>query len=150
MIHYINNLKYLVDFELFYGSIDNLKIFSGDSLDYIKTKTKDLALTSSLNYSANIPHYLSNEEFERLKNPSANWNSIIQKADKGNQIVLVEKDVYIGHIEILITLQNLEKWKSRKEFWIFQLTMKDVLTIIWKADGSSSFSVFIFSKNTTP
>ena len=29
---------YLVNFELIYRSIDNLKILSGDNLDYIKTK----------------------------------------------------------------------------------------------------------------
>ena len=38
--------NYLVNFELFYRNIDNLKIISGDNLDYIKTKIKDLALTS--------------------------------------------------------------------------------------------------------
>ena len=84
---------YLVNFELFYRSIDNLKILSGDNLDYAKTKIKDLAFTSFRNYNANIPQHLSNEEFEALKNLSANCNSIIQKADKSNSVVLVEKDV---------------------------------------------------------
>ena len=41
-----------------------------------------------------IPHHLSNKEFEALKNLSANCNLITQKADKGNSVVLVEKDVY--------------------------------------------------------
>ena len=40
-----------------------------------------------------IPQRLSNEEFEALKNLSANCNLIIQKVDKGNSVVLVEKDV---------------------------------------------------------
>ena len=84
---------YLVNFELFYRNIDNLKILSGDNLDYIKTKIKDLALTSFRNYNANIPQHLSNEEFEALKNLSANCNLIIQKVDKGNSVVSVEKDV---------------------------------------------------------
>ena len=46
---------YLVNFELFYRNIDNLKILSGNNLDYIKTKIKDLALTSFCKYNANIP-----------------------------------------------------------------------------------------------
>ena len=46
---------YLVNFELFYRSIDNLNILTGDNLDYVKTKIKDLALTSFRNYNANIP-----------------------------------------------------------------------------------------------
>ena len=59
--------NYLVNFELFYRSIDNLNILSGNNLDYVKTKIKDLALTSFRNYNANIPQLLSNEEFEALK-----------------------------------------------------------------------------------
>ena len=62
---------YLVNFELFYESIDNLKVLLGDNLDYIKTKIKDLALRSFCNYNANIPEHLSNEEFEALKKLSA-------------------------------------------------------------------------------
>ena len=115
MIHYIDNLKHLVDFELFYGNVDNLKILLGDNLDYIKTKIKDLALTSLLNYSVITSQHLSNEEFEGLKNLSAIWNSIIQKGDKGNPVVLVEKDVYIRNIEkILDNATKFEKMKVKK------------------------------------
>ena len=64
-----------------------------------------------------MPQHLSNEEFEALKDLSANCNLIIQKADKGNSVVLVEKDVYIRHIErFLMMLRSLKKLKSRKEF----------------------------------
>ena len=58
---------YLVNFESFYRSFDNLKILSKDNLDCIKTKIKDLAFTSFRNYYANIPQHLSNEKFEVLK-----------------------------------------------------------------------------------
>ena len=51
---------YLINFELFYRSIDNLNILSGDNLDFIKTKIKDAALTSFRNYNENIPEHLSN------------------------------------------------------------------------------------------
>ena len=51
---------YLINFELFYRSIDNLNILSGDNLDFIKTKIKDAALTSFRNYNENIPQHLSN------------------------------------------------------------------------------------------
>ena len=49
---------YLINFELFYRSIDNLKILSGDNLDFIKTRIKDSALTSFRNYNANVPQHL--------------------------------------------------------------------------------------------
>ena len=113
---------YLVNFELFYRRIDNLKIHSGDNLDYVKTKIKDLALTSFRNYNANIPQNLSNEEFEALKNLPANCNLVIQKADKGNSVVLVEKDVYIRHIEkILDDATKFEKVKIEKEILNFSV-----------------------------
>ena len=105
---------YLVNFELFHRNIDNLKNLSRDNLDHIKTKIKDLALTSFCNYIANIPH-LSNEKFEKLKNLSANFNVIIQKPDKGKSVVLLEKDVYIRHIEkILDDTTKFEKVKIKK------------------------------------
>ena len=113
---------YLVNFELFYRRIDNLKILSGDNLDYVKTKIKDLALTSFRNYNANIPQNLSNEEFEALKNLPANCNLVIQKADKGNSVVLVEKDVYIRYIEkILDDATKFEKVKIEKEILNFSI-----------------------------
>ena len=79
---------YLINFELFYRSIDYLKILSGDNLDFIKTRIKDTALTSSRNYNANVPQHLSNKEFEVLKTLSKNCNLVIQKADKGNSVLV--------------------------------------------------------------
>ena len=64
---------YLNNFELFYRSIDNLNILSGDNLDFIKTKIKGAALTSFHNYNENVPH-LSNSEFDVLKSLSNNCN----------------------------------------------------------------------------
>ena len=85
---------YLVNFELCYRSIDNLKILSGDNLDFIKTRIKDTALKSFRNYNSNFPQHLSNEEFEALKILSANCNLYIQKADKSNSVVTVEKRLF--------------------------------------------------------
>ena len=56
-----------VDSELFYRSIYNIKILSGNNLDFIKTKIKDTVLTSFRNYNINVLQYLSSEEVEALK-----------------------------------------------------------------------------------
>ena len=37
---------YLINFEIFYRSTDNLEVLSGDNLDFIKTGIKDAALMS--------------------------------------------------------------------------------------------------------
>ena len=86
---------YLINFELFYRSIDNLKILSGDNLDFIKTRTKDTALTNFRNYNSNVPQHLSNEEFEALKTLSKNCDLLRQRAYKNNSLVIAEKDVYL-------------------------------------------------------
>ena len=85
---------FLINFEFFYRSTDNLKIVSGDNLDFIKTRIKDTALKSFRNYNSNFPQHLSNEEFEALKILSANCNLYIQKADKSNSVVTVEKRLF--------------------------------------------------------
>ena len=98
----LSYLDYLITFELFYRSIDNLKTLSGDNLDFTRTRIKDNALMPFCNYNANVPQRLSNEEFEVLKTLSKNCNLVIKKADKGNLVVIVEKDVYLRHMETII------------------------------------------------
>ena len=78
-------------------------------------------MRSFRNYNANIPQHLSNKfkrsnpVFEALNNLSANCNLITQKADKGNSVVLVEKNVYIRHIEkILDDATKFENVKIKK------------------------------------
>ena len=106
---------HLINFDLFCRSIDNLKILSGDNLDFIKTRIKNTALTYFRNYNANVPQCLSNEEFEALKTLSNNCNLVIQKADKSNSVIIVEKDVYLRHMETVISDHNkFEKVSIKK------------------------------------
>ena len=57
---------------------------------------------------------------EALKNLSASCNLIIQKTDKGNSVALVEKNVYIRHIEkILDDATKFGKVKIKKEILNF-------------------------------
>ena len=50
-------------------------------------------------YSNNIPQHLSKGEFDALINLSQNKQIIIQKSDKGDYIVIVDKDKYIANME---------------------------------------------------
>ena len=45
---------YLINFELFYRSTDNLKILSGGNLGFIKTRIKDSTLMSFRKYNVNV------------------------------------------------------------------------------------------------
>ena len=72
-------------------------------------------MTSFRNKNANIPQHFSNEEFQALKILSATCSLIIQKAYRGNSVVLVEKDGYIRHSEkILNDATKFEKVKIKK------------------------------------
>ena len=64
----LNLADYLVNFELFYRDIRNLQALSTDDLDFTKTKTNDIALSSFRTYNNNVPQHLSKEEFDVLKN----------------------------------------------------------------------------------
>ena len=44
-----------------------LQVLSADDLDFIKTKTKDIALSSFSGYNNNAPQHLSKEVFNALK-----------------------------------------------------------------------------------
>ena len=71
-------------------------------------------LTSFRNQNANIPQNLSHEEFEALKNLSANCNLIIQKANKVNSVFLVEKKFFDD-------ATRFEKVKIKKGISIFSI-----------------------------
>ena len=127
----LSYLDYLINLELFYRSIDNLKVQSGDNLDFLKIRIKDTASTSFRNYDANIPQYLSHKEFEALKTLSKNCNLVIQKADKGNSVLIVEKDVCLRHMETIISDHNkFEKVTIKKGILNIPFTMKKISTII--------------------
>ena len=95
----LNYADYLTNFELFYRSIRNLDVLSNGDLDFVKTKIKDAAQSSFRFYNANVPQNLSDKELEALDRLSKNKNLVIQKADKGNSMVLVDGDVYVKHME---------------------------------------------------
>ena len=77
-------------------------------------------MTPFCNYNGNIQQHLSNEEFEALKNLSANCSLIIQKAVKGKSVILVEKDASIRHIEKnLDDATKFEKVKNQERNFEF-------------------------------
>ena len=50
---------------------------SNENLDFVKTKIRDVALTSSCNYNVNLPCNLLDEDFEDFQNLSKNTNLVI-------------------------------------------------------------------------
>ena len=52
---YLDYADYLVNFELFYRDIRDLGILADEDLDFVKTRTKEAALSSYRNYNNNVP-----------------------------------------------------------------------------------------------
>ena len=92
---HLDYTDYLVNFELFYRNIRNLGILSNEDLDFVKTRTKEAALSSYQNYNNNVPQHLFKEEFLALKNLRKNKNIVILKSDKGNSFMVVDKADYL-------------------------------------------------------
>ena len=81
-----------------YRDICNLQVHSTEDLDFIKTKTKDIALFSFRTYN-NVLQHLSKEEFDTIKNLS-------QNKQISNSIVIVDRDKYTERIENFLSDQN--------------------------------------------
>ena len=99
----LNYADYLVHFELFYRNIRNLEVLSNEDLDFVKTKTKETALSSFRQYNKSPQQNLSKEELAALASLSKNKDIVIQKSDKGNSVVIVDKETYIKRMENLLS-----------------------------------------------
>ena len=83
---------------------------SNEDLDFVKTRTKEAALSSYRNYNNNVPQHLSKEEFLALQNLRKNKNIVIQKSDEGNSVVVVDKTDYLDKMDSLLN----DTWKFEK------------------------------------
>ena len=89
--------EFLLPFELLFDGIKR-EASCNEDMSLIKTRLLDTALISYQNVSSNRdpPEFLTSSEFKALKRLSKNKNIVIQKADKGNTVVILDKCSYIS------------------------------------------------------
>ena len=92
MLDYVD---YFVNFELFFIDIRNLDVLPNEDLDFLKAKTKEVALSSYRTYNDYVPQNVSNDEFIALQSLSKSKDLIDQKSDKGNSVEIVGWQDYI-------------------------------------------------------
>ena len=94
---------YLLPFELLFRDVMNEKV-SNEKLLNLKSRIKDIGLSSFRTYNKKDRQFanISKDEYEAFIKLSGNKDIIIQKADKGNTVVIVDKQVYIEKIETLL------------------------------------------------
>ena len=105
----LNYGDYMTPFELFYREIRKLPI-EDHELEKLKTEIKKEAYSSFDNYNFWNELNINKEEYLALKGLSSNKNIILQKADKGNSVVLVNKADYIKRMKEL--LSDVSKFKE--------------------------------------
>ena len=95
--------EYLVPFELLYRDLKKEEI-SSDDLSIIKARLLDTALTSYQDFvnDKSLPENLSSSEFKKLQSFTKNNNIVIQKADKGNTVVILDKNSYLESVENIL------------------------------------------------
>ena len=94
--------------ELFYREIRKLPI-EDHELGKVKTEIKKEAYTSFDNYNFWNEFNISKEVFLALKGLSSNKDIILQKAGKGNSVVLVNKADYTKRMKELLADVSLKK-----------------------------------------
>ena len=101
----LNYADYCLNYELLFRNVCGVKMEDKAKEDFLKCKMKEIALSSLYDFN-NTQHKHDNltvEEFASLKKLASNNNLIIQKSDKGNSVVLLDKNAYIERIENLLS-----------------------------------------------
>ena len=103
--------KFLLPFELLFRDIKSNSESSVD-LASVKARLQDTAFTSysAFNKDNSLPSNLSNNELESLCKLENESNILIQKANKGNTFIILDKDSYLKSVQII--LQDSSKSKN--------------------------------------
>ena len=103
--------KFLLPFELLFRDTKSNSESSVD-LASVKARLQDTAFTSysAFNKDNSLPSNLSNNELESLCKLENESNLLIQKANKGNTFIILDKDSYLKSVQII--LQDSSKSKN--------------------------------------
>ena len=97
----VNYADYLLPFELLFRDIDLCDVPSYDK-EFIRSRLRDCAFTYFRDSSKIHENNLSKEEHLALKDLIKNRDLVIQKADKGNTVVILNKNDYISRMKVIL------------------------------------------------
>ena len=105
---------YLLDFELLYRSINAGKDCKEGCVEHFRSQLQSTAYSSFSLYNRKKKKLenITEEEHNALNELVSCDNLIIQKADKGNVIVLLDRSTYVEKIELI--LSDTSKFKPMK------------------------------------
>ena len=97
----VNYADYLLPFELLFTDIDLCEVPNYDK-EFIRSRLRDCAFTYFRDSSKIHENNLSKEEHLALKDLIKNRDLVIQKADKGNIVVILNKNDYISRMKVIL------------------------------------------------
>ena len=97
----LNFADYMTPFELLYRDIKGCDVDSF-KLDILKVNLKKIAFSSFNRYNFLKELNLSQPEYDALKNLSSNKDIVIHKSDKGNSVVLVNREDYLKRLQEMV------------------------------------------------
>ena len=97
----LNFADYMTPFELLYRDVKGCDLDSF-KLDMFRVNLKKIAFSSFNRYNFLKELNLSQPEYDALKNLSSNKDIVIHKSDKGNSVVIVNRDDYLKRLQEMV------------------------------------------------
>ena len=111
----LNFADYLTPFETLFKDVKNSKTVSQQNLSLLKLDLKKLAYGSFNRYNFLKELNLSKPEYDALKKLSSNKDIVIQKSDKGNSVVVIDRADYLARMQDLVSdTSKFEKVKVKE------------------------------------
>ena len=105
----LNYADYLTPYELLFRDIKELSV-DDSILERVKVDMKKICLSSFENFKFKDELNITPDELKALKDLSSRKDIIIQKADKGNSVVILNKSDYIKRMTEM--LSDIDKFKK--------------------------------------
>ena len=105
----LNYVDYLAPYELMFRDVKNLSV-EDNILERIKVDLKKICFSSLDRYKFEDEINLTKEEMQILRDLSSREDIIIQKADKGNSVVILNKSDYLKRMKEI--LSDIDKFKK--------------------------------------
>ena len=101
----MKGLNYFLNFELLFRSMNQDNLCAESDIDHFKSELRNLTYTSFKSYNSKKKKLenITEEEHKALNELASLDNVIIQKADKGNVIVLLDRSTYVEKMENIIS-----------------------------------------------
>ena len=125
----LNYGEYMLPFELLFRSIKQYCKIPGE-VESLRSNLKSTAFNSFKSYDFRKELNLTQKEFEQMENLSKRNDLVIQKADKGNCVVILNKTDYVSRLEEMLSDTSKYEHISIKEGKLYSFMVKQEQNIL--------------------